>query len=377
MKHDATEKDGKPSVAVFGHKHIGTREGGIEVVVTELYKRLSDEFDITVFDRFEVDAPHQYEVNVDEGYTLRKSATFSKQSLNAPLAALVSTIQCVLGKFDIVHVHAEGPCMFLWLLMPTTKKIVVTIHGIDWQRAKWNALAQKAIRFGEKCAVKYADEIIVLSESAREYFANEYGRQVTLIKNGVALYDNMRNGEHVLEELGLSRDGYFFIASRIVPEKRIDLAVDAIAKSAIDKKLVIAGAVTENNKALLGAHADDERVMLIGHQEHQNLPALYSNSSAVIVSSDLEGMSMSLLEAMAYGSRIVASDIPENVETLHGFGTLFKSGDADDLRIKLEQIASQPHTYNAEMAEFVRENLSWDAVARDTARIYRKLLEED
>ena len=50
------------------------------------------------------------------------------------------------------------------------KRIIVTIHGLDWQRAKWGGFATKYIKFGEKMAVKYADEIIVLSKNVKKYF---------------------------------------------------------------------------------------------------------------------------------------------------------------------------------------------------------------
>ena len=57
------------------------------------------------------------------------------------------------------------------------KKVVVTIHGLDWERAKWGRFASWYIKTGEKNAVRFADEIVVLSQGVKEYFLKEYGRK--------------------------------------------------------------------------------------------------------------------------------------------------------------------------------------------------------
>ena len=75
-----------------------------------------------------------------------------------------------------MHIHAEGPAFFSWLPKMFGKRVVVTVHGIDWQREKWQSgLGSKFIHQGEKNAAKYADEVIVLSKEAQNYFKETYG----------------------------------------------------------------------------------------------------------------------------------------------------------------------------------------------------------
>ena len=69
---------------------------------------------------------------------------------------------------------------------------VATIHGLDWQRAKWGGFATKFLKFGEKTAAKYADELIVLSEGTRDYFKETYGRETVCIPN--------KCGSHIIEQ---------------------------------------------------------------------------------------------------------------------------------------------------------------------------------
>ena len=86
----------------------------------------------------------------------------------------------------MVHIHAEGPAFFAWLPKMFGKRVVVTVHGIDWQREKWQSgLGSKFIHQGEKNAAKYADEVIVLSKGVQDYFKETYGRKTHFIPNGV------------------------------------------------------------------------------------------------------------------------------------------------------------------------------------------------
>ena len=73
----------------------------------------------------------------------------------------------------------------------------LTSAGVDWQREKWQSgFGSKFIRQGEKNAVKYADEIIVLSKGVQDYFKETYGRETHFIPNGV----NLHKKENVLYE---------------------------------------------------------------------------------------------------------------------------------------------------------------------------------
>lgn len=77
----------------------------------------------------------------------------------------------------MAHFHAEGPCAMIWLPKLLGKRCIATIHGLDHQRAKWGKFAQWYILLGEKMAVKYADEIIVLSKGVQSYFWENYRRK--------------------------------------------------------------------------------------------------------------------------------------------------------------------------------------------------------
>ena len=121
------------------------------------------------------------------------------------------------GKYDVVHFHAEGPCAMLWLPKLFGKRCVATIHGLDHQRAKWGKLASTYIMMGEKCAVKHADEIIVLSKGVQDYFREKYGRETRFIPNGVNR-PVIREANIIKYKFVLIKEDYLLYLGRLVPE---------------------------------------------------------------------------------------------------------------------------------------------------------------
>ena len=122
-------------------------------------------------------------------------------------ASVTAAIAAAFGKYDVIHFHAEGPCAMLWLPKLFGKRCIATIHGLDHQRAKWGKFASTYIMLGEKCAAKYADEIIVLSEGVKQYFQDTYGRETRFIPNGVNRPE-IKSAELITEKYGLIKDSY-------------------------------------------------------------------------------------------------------------------------------------------------------------------------
>jgi hypothetical protein len=144
--------------------------------------------------------------------------------LAAVTSSFFAALYSAFGKYDVVHIHAEGPAFFSWLPKMFGKRVVVTIHGIDWQREKWQSgLGSKFIHQGEKNAVKYADEVIVLSKGVQDYFKETYGRKTHFIPNGVNR-PQTREASLITDKFGLKKDSYILFLGRLVPEKGMHMA---------------------------------------------------------------------------------------------------------------------------------------------------------
>ena len=123
----------------------------------------------------------------------------------------------------------------------------MTSAGLDWDREKWRgSVASKFIRGGEKNAVKYADEIIVLSKGVQKYFLETYGRETHFIPNGVNRPE-VREARLIKDHFGLEKDSYILFLGRLVPEKGIRYLVEAFKNVKTDKKLVIAGGSSDTD----------------------------------------------------------------------------------------------------------------------------------
>ena len=365
-------------IAVFGHKHIFTTEGGIEVVVSELIPLLAKDNDVTVYDRYEIDGDGKFPVgeNQFDNVHIKKAPTFKKSAVNAQLSSMTATFKCMFGPYDVVHIHAEGPCVFMWLLKLARKKTVVTIHGLDWQRDKWGKFASWYIHLGEKMAAKYADEIIVLSKGVQDYFRETYGRETHFIRNGVNVHPDFNTDE--IEKFNLKKGEYILYLGRFAPEKRLDLLYEAYKKSGVDMKLVLAGPfadLDQENDWYKRAAADPD-VLFTGHADGRLKTQLFSNAAMFVLPSNLEGMSISLLEAMGYGCRIIASNIPENKNVLGKFGETFETGDVDSLSNAILRASEKDHEPSMEQVRFVKEHYDWEHVADETLKIYRNILEK-
>ena len=368
-------------VAMFGHKRIPSREGGIEIVVEELCTRMVEQGnEVMCFNRAghhvsgaEYDKAQQGE---HKGIRLKTVPTIDKKGLAAVSSSFFAALYSAFGRYDVVHIHAEGPAFFCWIPKLFGKRVIVTIHGIDWQREKWrDGFGSKFIRQGEKNAVKYADEIIVLSKGVQDYFKKTYGRNTCFIPNGVNR-PKILEADLIAEKFGLSKDSYILFLGRLVPEKGIRYLVEAFKQVKTDKKLVIAGGSSDTDafaNELKGLAKDDDRIIFTGFVQGQLLDELYSNAYIYTLPSDLEGMPLSLLEAMSYGNCCLVSDISECTEVVEDKALIFKKSDVNDLREKLQEACDNPEKVaqmKAQAADFICKKYNWDDVVKKTLELY-------
>ena len=369
------------NIVMLGHKRIPSREGGIEIVVEELATRMvSAGHQVTCLNRagkhvsgkeFETASLAEY-----KGVRIRKVLTLDKKGLAAMSASVTGAIAAAFGPYDVVHFHAEGPCAMLWLPKLFGKRCIATVHGLDHQRAKWGRFARAYIMLGEKCAARFADEIIVLSKGVQRYFLDTYGRKTVFIPNGVSKPE-IRSAEEITERFGLEKDGYILFLGRLVPEKGIHYLLEAYRKIRTDKKLVIAGGVSDSGEygeELKRLAGDNPNIVFTGFVQGRLLEALYSNAYLYVLPSDLEGMPLSLLAAMSYGNCCLTSDIEECAAVIADHGTTFPKGNISALAETLQSLCADTAIvtqHKEQAADFITSKYSWDDVTEKTLELYQ------
>ncbi len=367
---------------MIGHKRIPSREGGIEIVVAELSSRLvSRGNDVVAYNRRGHHVSGREFETADNittlnGITIKTVFTFENSKLNAAVYSALAAIRASFSKFDVIHFHAEGPSAMVWLPHLFGKRTIVTIHGLDWKRSKWGGFAAKYLKFGEKMAAKYADEIIVLSENVRQYFLVTYGRKTNYIPNGITK-PQMRNDSHIKEKFNICSNGYILYLGRIVPEKGIHYLIDAYNEIETDKKLVIAGGSSHTDeymKTLKQSAKGNKNIIFTDFVQGIELEELYSNAYIYCLPSDLEGMPLSLLEAMSYGNCCLTSDIPECREVCEDHAEYFEQKNKNSLREKLLLLlhnSNLVNKYKNTSSDFICAKFNWDDITDRTLALYK------
>lgn len=370
-------------IAMIGHKRIPSREGGVEIVVEELSTRMAKlGYDVTVYNRSGKHALDKSQktkrIKEYKNVKIKKVLTIDKKGLAAMTSSFFGTFRILFSRADVVHYHAEGPCAMIPIIkFLSRKRIIVTIHGLDWQRAKWGGFATKYIKFGEKMAVKYADEIIVLSENVKKYFKDNYGRNTHFIPNGVNKPTILKS-KIIKDKYNLSKDDYILFLGRIVPEKGVHYLIDAFNSIKTNKKLVIAGSASDTDnyyQELKNKSKENKNIIFTGFVQGKELEELYSNAYIYCLPSDLEGMPLSLLEAMSYGNCCLTSDIDECSEVLEDKGVIFKKSNIKDLSSKLQKLCDDEKLvkkYKNESQKFILNKYNWDYVVEETLKLYEK-----
>lgn len=357
-------------IAMIGPKRIPSREGGIDVVVG----RLSGELtalgqDVTVYVRRKkgVTVPERY-----EGIRLKEVYTIDKKATDALVSSFLATLKGLWGKYEVLHFHALGNTCFLFLTAFSKKKIVVTIHGIDWKRSKFSGIGNRILRFSEKMVVRFSDAIITLCDNDHDYFRDTYGLDTVLIPNGFERFQS-RPAKEITEKWGLHREDYILFLARIVPEKGLHYLIEAYKQAGIPQKLVIAGGSGHSEgyyKEMQALAGKDPNILFTGFVQGDTLAELYSNAYLYVLPSDIEGMPMSLLEALGYNRVCLVSDIRENrVDVENSY--FFRKGDVEDLKNRLREISAARKDYVPS-----QELPSWSKVAERTLEVYRNTKKE-
>ena len=360
-------------IAMIGHKDFPSRSGGVEVVVYELSTRLAAlGHQVAVYNRGRKKGENHVR---KQGVEVFRCAAPRRSGFNAMVASVTATLMAVPRRYDVIHYHALGPSVMLLLPHLLGVPTVATVHGLDWQRDKWSRAASAYLKLGERIIARFADEVIVLSPEAQGYFRRAYGRETHLIENAIVPV-NPAPCEEIARRFGLEPGGYVFFLARIVPEKGLHLLILAFRQCKTDKKLVIAGHVPEDpyGRQIREMARGCENILFTGFVEGTMLRELYSNCALYVLPSRVEGMALTLLEAMSAGARCLTSDIPENKDVLGDFGDVFQSGSEQALYEKLSRAMEQPwrNPRAEEQRNYISERYRYDRMVEKTLAVYEK-----
>lgn len=359
-------------VCITGLRGIPRVMGGVETHCEQLYPRLKAlapvvEFEVLGRRAYVPDAPYVF-----EGVQVTPLGGLPSKYLEAISHTFASVLHArFVARARLLHIHAIGPGVLAPLAKLLGLRVVVTHHGQDFKRRKWNRFAQAVLRAGEWCSIAAADRVIVVGKSLAEDLKAQYpGRasRIQHIPNGMQALPPTADGAALMNRLGLEAGGYLLGVGRLVPEKGFHDLLDAYEGLETPLKLVIAGEAQHEDRYSreLTARAGP-RVIFTGALQQADLAALYRGAALFVHPSSHEGLPIAVLEAIAYGARVLISDIDPNRDIGLPEAVYFPVGDVEALRAKL----AQPFSDYAVDADGVARRFDWDQVAVQSAEVYR------
>jgi glycosyltransferase involved in cell wall biosynthesis len=359
-------------VAFIGGRGMVSKYSGIETYYEEVGKRLVEMgHHVTVYCRSYF-TPAQ---PTHAGMQLVRLPTFRSKHLETFVHTWLSTVHVMFSGCDVVHYHAQGPALFSFFPRLVGKKTVVTVQGQDWQRKKWGRFASLTLRLGELASARLPNRTMVVSQALQRHYQAVYGVQTTYVPNGSMIRKRVAPSQ--IPEWGLEPDNYILFLGRFSPEKNCHLLIEAYERLDTPVKLVLAGGSSYTN-----AYVDDlrkhqsEQVLFLDWVYGAALDELLTNAALFVLPSDLEGLSLALLDAMGAAVCVLTSDIPENREVIEGAGFTFQPGNVMDLTRMLRFLlsdASARSVAGRNAQARVRERYLWPRIAVEIGRSYVEL----
>ncbi|MEM7217094.1 MAG: glycosyltransferase family 4 protein [Pseudomonadota bacterium] len=369
-------------VLVTGLRGFPDVQGGVETHCEQLYPRLKalagDDCEIVVTTRtpyWRGERPSAW-----QGIRYRPLWTPAHPKFEAIVHTVLATLYAGITRPDLVHVHAIGPALVVPLARLLGLRVIVTHHGADYDREKWGGFARRMLQLGERWGMRWSHARIVISRTIRRFVKETFQREADLIPNGVPPAERIETGDW-LSARGIQPGRYILQVSRLVPEKRqLDLIAafrDSHARAA-GWHLLFAGGLDETDayhQQLMQAAAGDEQILLTGFQTGDVLAELLSHAGCFVLPSSHEGLPIALLEALSYGRRVVASDIPANLEVELSAERYFPLGDVDALRERIDAAADRDWlAADAEGSLAIARRYDWDEIAQQTLDLYRRVI---
>lgn len=285
---------------------------------------------------------------------------FKSNLICKPWLGLKATLRTLFCEQNVSVIHYNAWPPSLWSFIPRLFGVASLMqgHGLEWQRSKYSRMQQDIMRFMERVTAYLNKNLVMCSDDQTRYFKETYGRDAVTIPTAVNLPDENPVGKSkVLENYELEQGKYFLFMGRLVQDKNPDYLIKAFMGSQLPEgmKLVIAGDNAANPgyvDRLKAIAADDSRVIFVGAVYDVDKDALFRNAYAYCIPSTIEGLSISLLEAMSYKLPIIASDIPANRELLGDRAVWAGVENITELEDALESSVDR----KTELAEFAEEN---------------------
>lgn len=362
-----------PSVAVIGTRGYPSYYSGFETAVRKLAPYLASAgWDVTVYGRR--GATRLDDPKTDARVITRVTSGLETKTASTLSYGLTSTLDAAARRPDVALVMNVANGFYLPLLNARGIPTLVNVDGLEWERAKWGALAKKVFRTGATCTAKLASSLVFDARAIETYWQDTFGVGGSFIPYGGDVPPALPVPD------GLTHRGYVLMVARFVPENSIAEFFDAVPTIASRHQVVIVGSSGyggEWDEAALSLAASHPRISWLGHVSNDTLlHSLWQHAGVYFHGHSVGGTNPSLVQAMAAGAPILARDTIYTREVLGSAG-VFVEPNPDAVANMVLQMMEKPALLDkvAELnVQRAEQKYSWEQVCLDYEAALRALV---
>lgn len=356
----------KNKIAIIGTVGIPAKYGGFETLTEYLTKHLGKVLDLTVFC-----SSKSYNQQFENYNNARLFySPIDANGIQSILYDIVSMVRALRFADTFLILGVSGCTVLPLIKFISRKRIVVNIDGLEWKRAKWSRMAKKFLKFSEKLAVQFSDEVITDNKAIQNYVRLEYGVKSILIEYGGNHVEKVTLSYEMKKAHPLSQAHYAFTVCRIEPENNIHTILDAFSRMSFP--LIIVGNFRNSayGESLIKRFSDIKNIQLCDPiYDQRKLDQLRGNASLYVHGHSAGGTNPSLVEAMCLGLPVVAYDVEYNRETTENQAIYFST--VDDL---LEIVSNEQDTFDSTgpvMKKIGLSRYSWERITQQYATVLK------
>jgi len=362
-------------IAMIGIKAIPARFGGFETAVDQLSRGLVKlGHGVRVYNRSGMST---FSESSYEGVELVNLPTLKSKNLSTIVHAFLCTLHVLFHRVDVVHYFTTGVTLFAPLPRLFGMRVVCSVDGTDWQRAKWGRFPRWYLHFSEKLAVLCCHGLISDSKDVMRYYQHNYGAASSCIVYGTSEHRSLH--KDVLDQFQLTERSYVLFVGRLVPENNVHHLIRAFERVSTDRRLVIVGDDPWEREYVSSLKSSsDRRIIFTGAVYGDGYAQLQENAYLFVLPDEVGGTHPALVEAMGYGNCVLVNDTASNLEVIADSGFQYRGAEGDiDLQRKMQELLDAPGLvadYRVRARQRAESHYRWEDVVKQHADVYRRLL---
>lgn len=347
-----------PEVAIIGTRGYPSYYGGFETAVRYIAPFFAEQgWQVRVYSR-----PGQVrstDPSRDDRVQVIETFGIDSNSLSTLTYGFFSVLHCLVRRPDVALVMNVANGFWLPLLRARGIRVVVNVDGIEWHRAKWNAVGKFVFKVGAWLTAKFAHELVFDAVAIGDYWKRVLGRDGAFLPYGGELMEALPKPN------GVESHEYVLVVARFVPENTLPEFLEAAQMLCQEHDVVLVGSAPEGSElhsAAAALAAANPRVHWLGHvRDDQLLFSLWQHAGVYYHGHSVGGTNPALVQALALGVPIVARDTSYNREVL---GDLARYAKADSAAIAAAISAEfeSPTSSPSARIDRAKQHYSWQAV---------------